>query len=212
MFSSIKQENSTNSFTRGIWYPGLLDNLFIGYCEMHSVCMFVTHWWSLYTVTRKIPVCLILLPQELEMLAEECFASIFMQLVRSALSFKTTLSSLANAKDRNTQPNNVVLPLHSLPVPIQTMWMIWQLIVPLPCSATLIFMGSTHPVFSPVSAKVTKRGYHVLTKDYPTLPMLIIVRWAVDYHQSWWLQQLLWAFFWCSSEDLVKVLAWFLYS
>lgn len=53
------------------------------------------------------------------MLAEECFASIFMQLVLSASSFKTTQWSLPNAKDQNTQPNNVVKPLRSLRVPIQ---------------------------------------------------------------------------------------------
>lgn len=31
--------------------------------------------------------------------------------------------------------------------------------------------------------------------------MLIIVTWAVDYRQCWWLQQLLWACYCCFSED-----------
>lgn len=78
------------------------------------------------------------------------------------LSFRITPWSPANAKGHNTHPSNVVVLSQNLLVLILSIWMTWQMIVPLPCLATSISMASTHLVSSPMSVKEIKRASRAL--------------------------------------------------
>lgn len=126
-----------------------------------------------FCIRLDLRICIFFLDILIEdTLSHEIMSPVIWQVVQWTLSFWTTLSSPANAKDHGTLLTGVVLLSRNWLALIQTSWMTWQTNVLRLCSATSTSMETTLLDSLPTSAARGNWALHAPHYRHQLWPMI----------------------------------------